>query len=60
MRVWLRTVLAGLVVFVLHTPPVVPVGAQAPAVAPAVTAKTWVGKYAEYEEYLRTAEIEQD
>ena len=58
MRVWLRTVLAGLVVFVLHTPPVVPVGAQAPAVAPAVNAKTWVGKYAEYEEYLRTAEIE--
>jgi hypothetical protein len=62
MRNWTRTlvasVAAALCVSSPFSPPLV---AQAPAVAPAAigaSAKTWVGKHAEYEEYLRTAEIE--
>jgi hypothetical protein len=38
----------------IPTPPV----AQAPVAAPATGAKVWVGHYAEYEEYLKTAVIE--
>jgi hypothetical protein len=59
MRTWTRMLLASLAAVLLLSPSsVAPLVAQAPAAAPAVSAKTWVGKYAEYEEYLRTAEIE--
>ena len=35
-----------------------PAVAAAPATAPASGAKTWIGRYAEYEEFLKTAPIE--
>jgi hypothetical protein len=59
MRTWTRSLLAGLALSVyLSSPNLAPLVAQVPAVEPAVNAKTWVGKYAEFEEYLRTAEID--
>ena len=35
-----------------------PAAIQAPAEPPAVSSKVWIGHYAEYEEYLRTAPID--
>jgi hypothetical protein len=61
MRISIRTlVAAAAAALVLSQPSIAPVLAQAPAAAVPVgaSAKIWVGKNAEYEEYLRTAEIE--